>query len=289
MRLNLGGGRRQGRRELPRDGRASAAEAKRVRGKLASMFRQLDPQKVTETTERIAKRIGERFAESGLESVAAEVVALSRESAATASELGRPILWLRALAWTTIAALVLAIVVAASQLRVSTEVPNVGELVQSIESLINDVIFAGVAIYFILTIETRIKRRRALAILSQLRSIAHVIDMHQLEKDPVRARKILPDTASSPAIDWTPALTSRYLDYCSELLAVLGKLAALCVERFNDSDTLDAVNEIEDLTTGLSRKIWQKIMILDRIGEDRSASDRNASDRSAGNRDEPAP
>ena len=29
--------------------------------------------------------------------------------------------------------------------------------------------------------------------------------------------------------------------------------------------TLAAVNEIENLTNGLSRKIWQKIMIFDRI------------------------
>lgn len=29
--------------------------------------------------------------------------------------------------------------------------------------------------------------------------------------------------------------------------------------------SLAAVNELEDLTAGLSRKIWQKIMILDRI------------------------
>jgi hypothetical protein len=28
---------------------------------------------------------------------------------------------------------------------------------------------------------------------------------------------------------------------------------------------LEAVDEVESLTTGLSRKIWQKIMILDQI------------------------
>jgi len=37
---------------------------------------------------------------------------------------------------------------------------------------------------------------------------------------------------------------------------------ALYVQKFDDGVALSAVNEIEDLTTGLSRKIWQKIMIL---------------------------
>ena len=56
----------------------------------------------------------------------------------------------------------------------------------------------------------------------------------------------------------------RYLDYCSELLSVTSKLAALLVQYFNDEVVLGAVNEIETLTTGLSGKIWQKIRLLER-------------------------
>jgi hypothetical protein len=54
----------------------------------------------------------------------------------------------------------------------------------------------------------------------------------------------------------------RYLDYCSEMLALTGKLAALYMQDMRDPVIIEAVNEIEDLTTSLSRKIWQKIMIL---------------------------
>jgi hypothetical protein len=49
------------------------------------------------------------------------------------------------------------------------------------------------------------------------------------------------------------------------MLAILGKLGALLVQDFDDSPTLSAVNDIEDLTSGLQRKIWQKIMITDRV------------------------
>jgi hypothetical protein len=56
----------------------------------------------------------------------------------------------------------------------------------------------------------------------------------------------------------------RYLDYCSEMLSLTGKIAALYAQNFRDAVVLSAVNELENLTTGLSRKIWQKIMIVDK-------------------------
>jgi hypothetical protein len=55
---------------------------------------------------------------------------------------------------------------------------------------------------------------------------------------------------------------SRYLDYCTEMLSLCGKVAALYVQNFEDSDSVSAVNDLEDLTSGLTRKIWQKIMII---------------------------
>jgi hypothetical protein len=39
-------------------------------------------------------------------------------------------------------------------------------------------------------------------------------------------------------------------------------VAALYIQNFDDSVALQAVNEVEGLTTGLSRKIWQKLMIV---------------------------
>ena len=56
----------------------------------------------------------------------------------------------------------------------------------------------------------------------------------------------------------------RYLDYCSEMLALMGKVAALYVQDFPDPVAVAAVDDIEDLTNGLARKIWQKLMVLDR-------------------------
>jgi hypothetical protein len=56
---------------------------------------------------------------------------------------------------------------------------------------------------------------------------------------------------------------ARYLDYCSEMLSLVSKLAVLYVQRFDDAQVLAAVDDVQALTTGLSNKIWQKIVILD--------------------------
>ena len=58
-----------------------------------------------------------------------------------------------------------------------------------------------------------------------------------------------------------------YLDYCSEMLALTAKLAALYAARSRDAEVMDAVNDVEVLTSDLGRKIWQKITILSQLKE----------------------
>jgi hypothetical protein len=70
-------------------------------------------------------------------------------------------------------------------------------------------------------------------------------------------------TATSPKRDMTAVEMSRYLDYCSELLAITGKLAALYAQAVPDEGVASAVNDIELLGSSLSRKIWQKITLID--------------------------
>jgi hypothetical protein len=99
--------------------------------------------------------------------------------------------------------------------------------------------------------------------------------MHQLTKDP--SQIVIPlarRTPSSPRRSLTPFQLVRYLDYCSELLSLVGKLAALYAQSTSDAVVLQAVNDIEQLTNGLSRKIWQKIMMLDNdISEEETGDD----------------
>jgi len=75
------------------------------------------------------------------------------------------------------------------------------------------------------------------------------------------------ESASAAAFDPYPralcrAQLPRYLNCCSKLLALTSKLAALHAQYLHDQVVLSSVNEIEALTSDLSRKIWPKIRIL---------------------------
>ncbi|HET9931022.1 MAG TPA: hypothetical protein VFQ35_10055, partial [Polyangiaceae bacterium] len=119
-------------------------------------------------------------------------------------------------------------------------------------------------IYFLLGFATRRKRKRVLQALHTLRSIAHIVDMHQLTKDPESMLAQGPRTPSSPKRTMSAFELNRYLDYSSEMLALVGKVAAVYVQEFDDPVALDAASSVQDLAVNLSRSIWQKIVILER-------------------------
>ncbi len=133
---------------------------------------------------------------------------------------------------------------------------------QDLDAFINILIFGSAATWFLLNWQAKSKRSFIIHRINELRSFAHVIDMHQLTKDPERFRKTHETTESSPVNKLTPYQMRRYLDYCAELLSLTGKVAALYLRTLDDATVVAAVNEIEALTTGLSRKIWQKIELM---------------------------
>lgn len=231
-------------------------------------YRKLEPDRIVETSRRLSLRISERFPESGLSRVCVELLGVAEKAAVTSEWITRPNLWLRAAVFLCAVAIVGGAVGTLLQVRPNLGFQNLFELLQGVDAAINDVVFVGLALVFLLTWENRLKRNRALKALHELRSLAHVIDMHQLTKDPERVMNQGNDTASSPERKMPGFALARYLDYCSEMLSIISKIAAVYVQHFDDAVTIAAVNEVENLTNGLSRKIWQKIMILDRIASE---------------------
>jgi hypothetical protein len=187
---------------------------------------------------------------------------VAQETVERARWIQRPHLALRAAA----AVLSLAIIVLLIELLIHIQQIHLDDFTNSVQALdasISSVVFIGAAILFLMTWENRIKRNRALKAIHELRALAHIVDMHQLTKDPesaVRGNKPL-----HAKRQMTTFQLARYLDYCSDAMALISKIAALHVQSFQDPVLLDAVDDVEDLTAGFSRKIWQKITILENL------------------------
>ena len=235
-------------------------------------YSELQPALIIETAQRLEQRIGERFPGSGLGRIAAELLRVAGETERITERLRRPIWPLRIATFAGVLALVLFALSVASLIvsvgTVSDGPGNLSELLQGVEAGVNEVVFLSLAVFFLFSIEQRVKRRKVLRALHRLRSIVHIVDMHQLTKDPAQVMGGGESTASSPTRVLTRFELARYLDYCSELLSLSSKLAALHVQYVNDHVVLDAVNDIETLAASLSNKVWQKIMILDTVTPD---------------------
>jgi hypothetical protein len=233
------------------------------------MYRTLDAAKIVSTLETLERRIGARFPGSGLSSVAAEVTGVARRTAQDAAAFAKPNLWLRGATIAATAAGLVGQIWMARSLHLNVEALSVVEFAQGLESAVNLLLLMAAAVWFLLTLEERLKRRKILDALHELRSLAHVIDMHQLTKDPTIVLSGHSTTEASPASVMTEFELARYLDYCAEMLALAGKLAALYAAQARDPAIIGAVNEIENLCTDLGRKIWQKIMIISQLDERR--------------------
>ena len=228
--------------------------------------RSLDSVQILTTLRRLEQRIAERFPARGILSICQDLIAIGEQAQVRAVRLARPNVLLRALVYLVIAAALAGLIVITWSIKVQVGNTEIFGLFQGVEAAANIVVLLGAALFFLVSLERRLKRSRTLADLHVFRSIAHVIDMHQLTKDPSIVLTQGPPTASSPVRIMNRFELSRYLDYCSEMLSLTAKLAALYAQNLPDPVVVEAVNDIERLTTNLSNKIWQKITILDNRG-----------------------
>ena len=225
-------------------------------------YQTLDDRAIIRSLEALRNRVAEHFPTRGLTQTAAHLLDMARPTAREAASLGRTYWGLRIL---SVVAILLGAygffqLIVFYRPTVGTEV-DLTQFTQALEAALNILLISGIFIAFFLRLENRFKRTKALNGLYRLRAIAHVIDMHQLTKDPGH---IVGNsrTSSSPLRDLSDEQLLRYLDYCAEMLSLTGKLAALYAQHFPDAPVVAAANDVEQLTTNLSRKIWQKIVLV---------------------------
>jgi hypothetical protein len=219
------------------------------------------------TVAQLERRIYARFGERGLTKAVRDlgqlVVQVEDESSQSHTRLRRRMVAGRATSITIIMATLVALVLSL-QSPVTKGLERNEQWVFLVESVVNDLVFVGIAVLFLWAMPERLERRALLRLLHRLRSLAHVIDMHQLSKDPEQISPTYVATAESVRHGLDADQLYHYLDYCSEMLSLTAKTAALCGEHTSDGVVLETISTIETLTTELSNKIWQKISLLPR-------------------------
>ncbi len=239
----------------------------------SSVTRNLEAGLILKTLAQLKARVHDRFPERGLDVVCGDLLGVAKETARRVEQTRRSAILVRigvgmvllaaaALAWPLLALVGPAAVDFVQHPRAAALIEDPITAMQAFESAVNLVILASLAIWFLISLEVRWKRGKILKHLHELRSFAHVVDMHQLTKDPVSTLNPGERLPTSPVRDLTPFQLARYLDYCVEMLSLIGKLAALYAEHTDDTQVVEASSDIEDLTTNLSRKIWQKIVVI---------------------------
>lgn len=228
---------------------------------------QLAAEHVGVTVAQLERRILARFGERGLTKAARDlgqlVVLVHSEADQSRDRLRRTTLMARAFSVAIVVATVA--LLAVSMRSVVTEgLAHSADWVPLVESIVNDLVFAAIAVVFLWYFPERLERRTLLRLLHRLRSLTHVIDMHQLSKDPEQVGPNYVPTAQSVRHGLDAEQLYQYLSYCSEMLSLTAKTAALCAEHTADAVVLETVSYIETLSTELSNKIWQKISLLPR-------------------------
>ncbi|WP_462417833.1 hypothetical protein [Kytococcus sp. Marseille-QA3725] len=225
----------------------------------------LEADAVQWSLDRLTRRIEARFPDRSLVRVARHLRALSDEVEDASDSSRLRLRWMRALTVLLAVALGLATLVVLGMVANDLRADGIGEpedLLALVESGVNDLVFSAVAIWFLMMVPARRERARMLGLLHRLRSTAHVIDMHQVTKDPEHLRPDYVPTEASVRDPMDRDEMARYLEYCIELLSLVGKTAALCAEASGDDVVLDTVSDVESLTSDLSARIWQKVSVL---------------------------
>ncbi len=122
----------------------------------------LDPEQLLTTVRALGSRIEERFPGSGLYTVCGELVSVTESASEMCVSIARPLWWLRIVVGVVIVGILGAFAGTLWFMDPPDGLSGLAEFVQVLEPGVNIVVLIGATVFFLLTVETRIKRRRDL-------------------------------------------------------------------------------------------------------------------------------
>ncbi len=212
----------------------------------------IDTARIIETAENLAGQIGERLPGSSLAALAVELVRIAHATEERARQARKPILAIRAGSFLAIGACVVLLSFIMMHVHARWEFSTIGEFFGATDAGFNLVALLAGAIWFLATIEARIKRKRALGAIEELREFIHVIDVTQLYYTPDFFK-----TESQPAHS-SLKFDANYLMFCTQMLGLIGNLAPLYTRGAAGDSILRAVSDVELLAIAITTKLQSK-------------------------------
>ncbi len=235
-------------------------------------FREIRSEEIIKTVQSLENRIEERFPDSGLSKITSDLAEVAEDAAMRSEKIGRPNIAIRISSWGLAVGISILIIWLLLHIPSLKKIPNAIDLIQAIEAGLASIVFIGASLIFLISLETRLKRKQAIKAIHELLSMAHIVDMHQLTKHPEVHLADLERTPSSPVRTYSTVELNRYFNYCIELLSLISKIGYAYVNRFTDAPTLNSVDQLGTLCHNLSTKIWQKIALVNNHLEDEAES-----------------
>jgi hypothetical protein len=212
----------------------------------------LDLNKIIATAKNLTDDIHARLPQTSLAKLADELLQITEATEDHLQRANRPIIAIRVS--TSLAAVLglLGMSYLIHHLKTRWEFGTISEFVEGTDAGFNLILILAGALWSLLTLESRIKRKEILGSIEELREFVHVIDLTQLYYTPELYRARRDNPRSSRILD------DSYLLFCTQMLGVLGNLASLYTRGGAGDSILRAASEVEMLAIAISTKQLSK-------------------------------
>jgi hypothetical protein len=223
--------------------------------------RRLDADKIVETANNLADDINQRLPGTQLAILARELAAFALATEERGRKARRPFLAIRALSGVAIGLVLLALWFLGRHIHAKWEFSTINNVFDAINTGFNLLLLLAGALWFLLTLEARLKRKEALKFIEELREFAHVIDATQLYYTRELYGSRTHAESSKSAID------EKYLLYCTQMLGVISNLAPLYTRGATGDSILRAASEVQMLALAIITKHLAKAEAAGRMSK----------------------
>ena len=216
----------------------------------------LDPARIVETAENLAIHIERKLPGRNLSALARELARIARETDERARQARRPIVPIRLASLATSVASLLALGYLGAHIHARWQFGTITEVFEAADAAFNLVVLLAGALWFLVTLEARIKRRQALGAIVELREFIHVIDLTQLYYTPELLSTEVASSSPQARLDHT------YLLFCTQMIGVISNLAALYSRGGAGDSILRATSEVDMLANVVTSKLLSKVEMV---------------------------